>query len=398
MFLDRLLSLNPELARGAVRLHQSGTVLANTYLLDLDTIGANVRAIRDGAAAAGLSLYAMTKQFARNPDACGAIVDAGIPSAVAVDIQCMEAVLRSRMRIGHVGHLVQPHQGTEDAVIAATPEVVTVFDIAIAERLGAAAIRAARTQAVLLRVVDATDRFYFGHGGGFPLESIESCARSVDAIAGLRVVGVTTFPAILADADAGRIMPTPNLATLAEAAQRLRRAGWVVEQVNAPGTTSAGTMRLLADAGATHVEPGNGLLGTTPLMVLDPTSPEIPAIVYVSEVSHLDGNDAYVFGAGLYIDRVLGDYQLRAIVGRDDSALGRVVPAEMAPDGAIHYYAKLHLSPRHGVRVGDTVVFCFRPQVFVTRGRTRSVQGLGTGVPVLGGTYDVDARRIDGVA
>lgn len=398
MFLDRLLTLNPRLALGAVRLHQAGAVLANTYLLDLDAIEANVRIIRDAADGVGLSLYAMTKQFARNPDACDAIADAGIPSAVAVDIQCMEAVRRSRMRVGHVGHLVQPHRGTEDAVIAAAPDVVTVFNVAVAERLGAAAVRAGRTQAVLLRVVDTGDRFYFGHGGGFPLGSIESFARTVDAIAGLRVVGVTTFPAILAETQMRAIVPTHNLATLGEAAERLRRGGFTVEQVNAPGTTSAGTMRMLADAGATHVEPGNGLLGTTPLMVLDPSSPEIPAVVYVSEVSHLEGDEAYVFGAGLYIDKVLGDYRLRALVGRDESALGSIVPAEMAPDGAIHYYAKLDLPDRHDVRVGDTVVLCFRPQVFVTRGRTRSVSGLGAGAAVLGGTYDVDARRIDGVA
>lgn len=398
MFLDRLLRMNPALARTAIRLHQGSELRANTYLMDLVAVRANVRTLRAAADSAGLSLYAMTKQFARNPDVCDAIADAGIPAAVAVDIQCMEAVRRSRLRIGHVGHLVQPHRGTEDAVVAADPEVVTVFSMAVAERLGAAAVRAGRRQAVLLRVVDTGDRFYFGHGGGFALDSIEASARAVDAIAGLRVTGVTTFPAILADAQARGIAPTPNLATLARAADRLRRAGFAIDQVNAPGTTSAGTMRMLADAGATHAEPGNGLHGTTPLMVLDPDAPETPAIVYVSEVSHLDGTDAYVFGAGLYIDKVLGDYGLRAIVGRDEGALERVATAEMAPDGAIQYYAKLHLSPGHDVRVGDTVVFCFRPQVFVTRGRTRSVEGLGAGDPVLGAMYDVDARRVEGVA
>ena len=55
MFLDRLLRLNPELARVAVRLHQSGDVLANTYLLDLDAIRANVGRIRAAADSAGLS-------------------------------------------------------------------------------------------------------------------------------------------------------------------------------------------------------------------------------------------------------------------------------------------------------------------------------------------------------
>ena len=165
----------------------------------------------------------MTKQFGRNPDACDAIVDAGIPATVAVDIQCMEAVQRTRMRIGHVGHLVQPHRGAEDAVIAAGPEVVTVFHEAIAERLGAAAVRARAEQAVLLRVVAPGDRFYFGHGGGFPLDGIEATRRRVDAIPGLRVAGVTTFPAILAEPRDAAPGADAQPGHDAAAAERLRR-------------------------------------------------------------------------------------------------------------------------------------------------------------------------------
>lgn len=398
MFIDRLVQLDPELPRAAVRLHQGGALAANTYLIDTDAVARNVAAIRAAADACGLRLYAMTKQFGRNPEVCDAIVDAGIPATVAVDIQCMEAVARSRMRIGHVGHLVAPHRGTEDAVIATEPEVVTLFDATVAERVGAAAVRAGREQAVLLRVTAPGDRFYFGHGGGFALDAIEDAARRIDAIRGLRVAGVTTFPAILANAEARRLEPTPNFTTLRRAADRLRAAGFAIEQVNAPGTTSAGAMRILADGGATHAEPGNGLHGTTPLMVFEPGSPEVPAIVYVTEVSHLDGGDAYVFAGGIYIDRVLGAYPLRALVGRDETIVERAVPAEIAPDGAIHYYAKLHLPPAHDVRVGDTVVFCFRPQVFVTRARTRAVAGLATGAPRLGAVYDAEARPPAGVS
>lgn len=398
MFIDRVRTHNPGLVSAAVALHQEGALYANTYLIDTDAVAANVRAIRTAADAAGLQLYAMTKQFGRNPDVCDAIVDAGIPATVAVDIQCMEAVQRSRMRIGHVGHLVQPHRGAEDTVIAARPEVVTLFDPTIAARVGAAAVRAGREQAVLLRVVAPGDRFYFGHGGGFPLDGIVETARRVDALPGLRVAGVTTFPAILANAETRRLEPTPNLSTLRTAADRLRAAGFAIEQVNAPGTTSAGAMRLLADSGATHVEPGNSLHGTTALMLFDGEQPEVPAIVYVTEVSHLEGNDAYVFGAGLYIDKVLGAYDLRALVGRDAGIMERAVPAEMAPDGAIHYYAKLHLEPGHDVRVGDTAVFCFRPQVFVTRARTRAIFGIRSGQPRLGVAYDVEARPVAGAS
>jgi predicted amino acid racemase len=360
-------------------LHQGGDLLANTYLLDIGGISANTRLIRSAADALGLRLYAMTKQFGRNPDACDAIAAAGIEAAVAVDIQCMEAVQRSQLRIGHVG--------------------VTVFSEAVADRLGAAATRAGVIQPVLLRVVAPGDRFYFGHGGGFPLEDVEATAHRIGATSGLRVAGVTSFPALLADPEARQLKVTPNLATILQAAERLRQAGFDIEQVNAPGTTSSGALKLLAEAGATHAEPGNGLHGTTPLMVFDDESPERPAIVYVSEVSHLDGDDAYVFGGGLYIDKVLGAYGLHALCGRDETIIERIYPAEMAADGAIHYYAMLHLPPAHDVRVGDTVVFCFRPQAFVTRARTRALFRNQDGSPRLGDAYDVvDARPTVGVS
>lgn len=399
MFIERLKKLNPSLVTAAAQLHQDHELRANTYLIDTSTMTANTRVIRGEADRLGLSLYAMAKQFGRNRDACDAVVAGGIEACVAVDIQCMEAVRRSRMRIGHVGHLVQPHRGSEDAVIAARPEVVSVFHEDIAARLGSAARRAGVEQAVLLRVMGPNDQFYFGHGGGFRLERIEESAAAVDGIDGLRVSGVVSFPALLADSENRRLVTTPNLATVVEAAGRLRRAGFDIEQINAPGTTSSGALKLLADAGATHAEPGNGLHGTTPLMVFDDESPEIPAIVYVSEVSHFDGDDAYVFGAGLYIDKVLGEYGLRAFCGRDEAILDQVYPAEMAPDGAIHYYAVLHLPERHDVRVGDTVVFCFRPQVFVTRARTRALIRTHDGTTRLGDCYDAnDGRPVDGVA
>ena len=85
----------------------------------------------------------------------------------------MEAHVRSGVPVGHVGHLVQANRGTEDAVVAAGPEVVTVFSIEAATRLGQAARRAGKDQAVLLRVQAPGDTFYFGHGGGFLLGDIE---------------------------------------------------------------------------------------------------------------------------------------------------------------------------------------------------------------------------------
>jgi len=398
MFLGRLLADNPRLALAAVRAHQAGRLLSGTYLIDLDALSANAAVLAEAAAAAGLRVYFMAKQFGRNPDACRAAIRAGLPSAVAVDAQCLEAETRHGIPVGHAGHLVQPHRGSEAVIVAARPEVVTVFSMETARRIGAAAGGAGLVQDVLLRVQAPGDQFYFGHGGGFPLDGIEEAARAAGGLPGVRVAGVTTFPCLLADPDTRTVSGTPNLATLTEAARRLRGSGFEITQVNAPGTTSAGTMEMLAKAGATHAEPGNALHGTTPLHVFDPGAPEIPAIVYVTEVSHLDGDDAYVFAGGYYVDKVLGDYPLTALCGHDESLLGRRLPARTAPDGAIHYYALIPGGRRHGALPGDTVVFCFRPQTFVTRARTQAIAGLAAGTGELLARYDQEARPVDGIS
>jgi predicted amino acid racemase len=107
----------------------------------------------------------------------------------------------------------------------------------------------------------------------------------------------------------------------------LARNGHREIEINAPGTTSSVTLEALAEAGATQVEPGRGLTGTTPLHVSDDL-PEAPAVVYLTEVSHLSGGEAFCFGGGLYIDPVFANYQVKAIVTReprtDDAALRAV--------------------------------------------------------------------------
>lgn len=397
MFLDRLARLNPALAAEAVRLHQGGSLLANTYLIDGDAISRNAAAISDAASRHGLQVYAMTKQFGRNPDATGAVVEGGIRRAVAVDIQCLEALRKGRLAVGHAGHLVQPYRGAEDAVLAAGPEVVTVFNLDVARRIGAAAVRANREQAVLLRVTKPGDFFYFGQNGGFDLDGIESSAAALDSIDGIRVAGVTSFPVLVADFTRGRMVPTPNFETVRTAANRLRHAGFDIDQVNAPGNVAVATIPRLAAGGATHVEPGHSLQGTSPAQLLDPSSPEIPAVVYVTEVGHIEGDVAYIFAGGIYIGSTLGEYTLRAFCGRDERALDRVFEVE-APLGALHYYVRLRSVGGHDVRVGDTVVFCFRAQAFMTRARTQTVLGLSQGRSELGGRYDIEARLVDGVS
>jgi predicted amino acid racemase len=73
------------------------------------------------------------------------------------------------------------------------------------------------------------------------------------------------------------VKPTPNLRTLEKAAEALQAAGRKGVEINALGTTSAEILPMLAAAGATHIEPGHGLTGTTPLHAVEDL-PETPVV------------------------------------------------------------------------------------------------------------------------
>jgi predicted amino acid racemase len=136
-------------------------------------------------------------------------------------------------------------------------------------------------------------------------------------------------------------------------------------------------MGLLADAGVTQVEPGHGLTGTTALHLVRDL-PELPAIVYLSEISHHHGGQAFAVGGGFYIDPIFEPYQVRALVGRElDSAVR--VDAELVDPSAIDYHAML--SQPRPLEVGEAALFGFRPQVFVTRARVASIAGIAGGDP-----------------
>ena len=384
MFLDVLRRRNPALVEAAIALHQAGRIPANCYVLDLDAVEANARAFKERADALGLTVFAMTKQVGRNSGFCRALQRGGIDRAVAVDMACARPIRAAGMRVGHLGHLVQvPRFEADAAARDIAPDYWTVFNAAKASEAAAAAQRAGRTQKLLARIQAPGDTFYRGHEGGFDAADIATVAAELDALAGARFAGITTFPALLYDHETGAVSPTPNLATLNRAREVLESAGYSGVEVNAPGTTSAAVLQTLADAGATQCEPGNGLHGTTPLHAIRDL-PEVPAMLYVTEVSHLHGGHAYAFGGGLYIDPVFPDYQVRAIVSAEptvaDAALAEV---EMPAPAAIDYYAMIDAVGRVRPEPGDSVVFGFRAQAFVTRAYVAGVTGARSGDPVV---------------
>jgi predicted amino acid racemase len=387
VFLELLRRRNPGLIDAAVTLHQRGELPANTYLFDLDAVQHNAGVIAKEAARLGLTPYAMLKQVGRNPDVCRAVVAGGIPASVAVDMACARATHRAGMKLGHLGHLVQVPRGEADAAAALQPDHWTVFDDRKAAEAAEATGRLGREQALLARIFAGGDEFYPGHEGGFAAADVAEVADRFDALDTARFVGITTFPALVFDPQTGKVRSTRNLRTLEDAAARLRDAGRTDFQINGPGTNSTMVFAALAEAGVTQVEPGHALTGTTPWHAVEDL-PELPAVCYVSEVSHHYAGRAYCFGGGMYVDPVFPPYQVRAVVGHaaDDT---RLLDAMLPPPEAIDYYGQLDLAGG-AAEVGDTVVFGFRIQAFVTRAYTAGVAGLTTGDPRLTGIWSAD--------
>jgi predicted amino acid racemase len=292
------------------------------------------------------------------------------------------------MRNGNVGHLVQVPWAEADAAAALEPANWTVFSD---DKAAEAAQASQREQALLARIQAPGDIFYEGHEGGFPADDVVAVAERLDALDGACFAGITTFPALLFDKDTGEVRTTPNLATLERAAERLRAAGVHEVRINAPGTTSSAVFALLAEHGATQVEPGHGLTGTTPLHAVRDLE-EIPAACYVSEVSHLYDGRAYAFGGGLYIDPVFPDYRVRALVAERPGET-RLLDASIPPPAAIDYYAQLDVAERPAPRTGATVIFGFRIQAFFTRAYVAGVTGVSTGSPEVSGVWTSDGKE-----
>lgn len=393
VFLDAMVRRNPRLPTAAIRLHQHGQIPPNSYVLDLDMIEANAQIFARQAERLGLRVLPMTKQLSRNPAVLGVLAQQGLGDFVVVDTEGARQVSDAGHNIGHVGHLVQVPQHQANWVAGLHPDYWTVFSPKKAREAAEAAIHHDEVQELLLRIYADGDTFYMGHEGGVHVDDLLQAVHAIDQLPGGRFAGITTFPALLYDHETREVQPTPNLHTLHQAVETLADAGWTELEINAPGTTSTDVVSILHEAGATQVEPGHGLTGTTPLHAVRDL-PELPAVCYLSEISHHQREISYCFGGGLYIDPVFPDYQVQALVGTDDAALNSRINATLPPPSAIDYYGLLHAGDR-SLKVGDSVVFGFRIQAFVTRAHLVPLRGLGTDQPEVVGIWTTQGLCLD---
>jgi predicted amino acid racemase len=390
VLLNVTLERNPRLIHTALAFHRAGVIPPNCFLIDMDAVAENASLLKQAALRNGLSLYFTTKQIGFNPLLARCVVQAGISKAIAIDVREASILAQNNIRIGHVGHLVQIPYQMIGPILRLEPEVVTVFSVEKAKQISQVAVQERRQVQLLLRVVSEQDFFYPGQAGGFCLDNLLDEASAILRLPNVRIVGVTSFPCLQLDETSQTLRPTQNFHTILKAAQILRdRLGLVIEQINAPGNTCVSSMEILAQMGATHGEPGHALTGTTYLHA-QPGQAEMPAMVYVSEVSHLYGNRAYVFGGGIYRRAKINN----ALVGSRPDGLVKMEILPLNPT-VIDYYVTLSLLPDRAVGVGDTVIVASRVQIFASRSYVAVVKGIQNGNPALLGLFDAWGRAVE---
>lgn len=376
MFLQSTIMHNKKLIEAALDFHQQGIIPPNTYVIDLDTVKRNAKVLSEKAKKQDIELFFMTKQFGRNPLVAQAIVESGIEKAVAVDPWEAMTLSKNGIQIGHVGHLVQIPVHMISTILNLNPDYVTVFSYENARNISRIAQQMGKKQKVFLRIANKDDYIYNGQEGGFTFEQLVKDIESMEKLEGIEIAGLTSFPCILIQDDVPTI--TPNVKSMQTAKLFLMNRGYEKLEMNMPSATSTATMKLLKENGATQGEPGHALIGTTPLHASQNLE-EKPAMVYVSEVSHLYNNHAYVFGGGFYPR----SHMKEALVGTNRQNLKRVPTIDNVPTN-IDYYGSLATD---GVRVGDTVIYAFRTQVFVTNAHVAVLKNISAN-PELVGIYD----------
>lgn len=387
MFLDITLKRNPGLIEAAFNLHSEGQIQPDTYVLDLDAILQNGRHILQEADKYGIKLYFMTKQFGRNPIIAKELINIGYQGAVAVDERESEVLFENGIPIGHAGHLVQiPSKKIRD-ILLRNPEVITVYSVDKAEEISEAAKELGRYQKIMLRVIDDGDIFYPGQNGGIQIKCLRPAVEEILRLPNIIIHGLTTFPCFLFDEQTGQMNETQNIHTLMCAKQILQdEFGIDIRQVNTPSGTCTSLIEKIALSGGTHGEPGHGLMGTTPVHAVS-EQVEIPAVVYTSEISHSIGNVSSCYGGGYY----RRSNMMAALVGQSFKSMRKMTVEEICGD-YIDYYFGL----KGKAKVGESVVFSFRTQIFVTRSQVAVVKGISSGNPQIIGIYDSLGRTLKG--
>jgi predicted amino acid racemase len=396
---------NPGLIDAGATLHRTGEIPPDCYVVDLDMIGANCRALSVAIADTRLLNFFEAKQFGRCPPICAAVRENGFDAALAIDMEELYALERLGVPIGHAGHLGQiPAADVEHVVTTTRPQYVTVYSLDKCHQIARVAASHGLVQPVVLRVDGPRDIVVRSLAGGVAESEALRLIAEIARLDGVRFAGFTTYPAIRFDLRRQSWATTSNFETMTRLTDRVQRElGIDVEHVNAAGNICAASVGLIA-GGATHCEPGQAFVGGLVANAFQ-DQVEVPAMAYVTEVSHIVDGVPYVFASSWVANNTVGiwnhlDYDtLLGTIPGSDGAVDRPVSARpqqfAASDPTAFMYNAIRPLDGQGAKVGDTVVFGFRSQLYRANGGLLAVvAGLADGAPRLRGLFDRNGNAV----
>lgn len=384
MFLNTLINENGKLAEAVFDLHKSGILLPDTYVVDVDSVEANARIIKDAADKAGVTLYFMSKQMGRNPYLCKLLMELGYIGAVVVDYREAAVMMENGIPIAHAGCLVQTPKAFLPKLLDYGVGLITVYSIEKAHQIDDICRKKGKTQNICLRVFGRNDMIYPGQQGGTPLESVEKTINEFAKLKNINVAALTAFPSFLYDENERKVKPCANLGTLLKAHDIAKDILGRDLELNMPSCTQTSLMPEIAAEGGKSAEPGSAFIGTVPNNE-DGSARETIAIAYLSEVSHkLDGK-TYCYGGGLYPRGNIKSVLVGKAVGN-----AKFLTADPPTGKNIDYYMSLD----GDAEIGDCALMSFRPQIFTGRSRVALLRGLSSGKAKIAGIYDSQGRLL----
>jgi predicted amino acid racemase len=335
----------------------------------------------------------MTKQDGHNPYVGAIALEQGFDGIVAVEAIQAHVVHRYGQRLGHVGHLSNIPRHQIEQVLSYEPDAITVHTVDAARRVSEAAVAVGRIQDVYVRVNRMGDQQFHGMVGGWQIDECVEGIRPILDLPGVRLAGLTTHPVIAYSGDpAADAQPVDSFFTMLRAKELLESAyGIDGLRVNCAANCNTRTFSTLASHGATDMEPGGAIAGSTFFSDLL----ELPAQVYVSEVMHEWDGHVYTLGGGLSFIFSPDDRKPLCMVGTSvEDAQGRFM--ELTGRGVIDYFGVNTPPAGRRPNVGDTAVYAIEgPQMYVTRCYIAAVTGIAENKPVVAGLFDCAANELD---
>jgi len=383
MFLSNLMN-NNNLIRNSVILYEKGIILADTFVIDLNTVEINALNMLKIACGKNVELYFMTKQVGRNPVIAKMLCNLGFKGAVAVDYKEALVLMKNNIPLMHVGHIAQVPDNILKKIMKYGVEYITVFSIEKATKISRIAKDMGIIQKISLRIYGEKDIFYKSQQGGFNEEDILINIDKLLILKSIKVESITSFPCFLFDTNSKSICKTENFYTLQRVRKLLKKERKINVKINAPSQNCYNLLNSIEMGEVDIMEPGHSLTGTAPSNSIQSDFNEKISYLYITEITHTFNELSYCLGGGNYFNSKLEN---ALVLEEGTQHITDVVDSKL---DAVDYYLTL----KGKYKVGSIVIMAFRTQMFTTRSSLAIVRQKNDSFELIG-IYDSNGKRGD---